>query len=247
MTRQRISSAPSAATRANSAPYSPGGSQPSLGAHNYRADDDAFAGNLDPATVVVAGTTAGSARVIFTAGDFARMATPTDNLGSTVTKLGSDQGYFVIDWPGFGCRAYYVTGASAGGSYTVSVDKDNAFPLEEITVAVIEVLNGTTVTATTGNADRPGAGVSYPSPSITVAGPAVLLAFWTGDGDTGTNPKDVAVSGAGWVLLDFSFKLSTPYVQFAVAVKVVSVGGTYGCIWTPTANQGAAMKMVAVQ
>lgn len=220
---------------------------PSLGAHNSRADEDNAAGNPDPATVVLAGTIAGSVRIIFDAGEFARMATPTDNLGSTVTKLGGDQGYFVTDWPGFGCRAYYVASASGGGSYTVSVDKDNAFPLEEITVAVLEVINGTTVTATSGNADRPGAGVSYSSPSITVSGPAVIFAFWTGDGATATNPKDVAVSGTGWSLVEWSFKDNKPYVQFAIAVRTVTAAGTYSCTWTPTANQGAAMKMVAVQ
>lgn len=225
----------------------PGGSSLTIGSHNSRADNDADPANLDPATVVLSGKTAGSTIVIFDGGDFARMATPTDTPGSSFTKHGSDQGYFVTDWPGFGCRAYSAVNVPGSGAYTVSVDKDNAFPLEEITVVVLEVLNGTTVTSTTGNADRPGAGVSYSSPTITVAGPAVIFAFWTGDGATGTNPKTVAVSGTGWTLIESSFKVDKAYVQFAVAVREVSAGGTYGCTWTPTANQGAAMKMVAVQ
>lgn len=144
---------------------------------------------------------------------------------------------------------YVINNAAGSGSYTVSVDKSDAFPLGEISVAVLEAAtSGTrTIVQTQGNIAAQGAGVGYSSPSITTTGPAVIFAIWSGDADTATNPKDVAVSGTGWSLLESSFQSSVPYVQFAVAVRVVTAAGTYSCTWTPTANQGAAMQMVAVQ
>lgn len=225
----------------------PGGGSLTIGSHNSRADNDGDGANQDPATVVLTGKTAGSSIVVFSMGEFARMATPTDTSGTSFTKRGTDQAYAGGLWVGFGPRVYANASVSGSGSYTVSVDKDNAFPLEEITVAVFEVLNGASFVQSQGNAAAAGAGVGYSSPSITTTGPAVIFAAWSGDGDTGNNPKDVAVSGSGWSLIESSFKSSTPYVQFAIAVREVSGAGTYSCTWTPTASQGAAMQMLAVQ
>lgn len=219
----------------------------SLGAHNSRADQDGNAGNQDPATVVLTGKTAGSSIVVFSMGDFARMSTPTDTSSTSFTQRGTDQAYAGGLWVGFGSRVHANTNVSGSGSYTVSVDKDNAFPLEEITVAVFEVLNGSSFVQSQGNAAAAGAGVGYSSPNITTTGPAVIFAAWSGDGDTSNNPKDVAVSGTGWSLSEWSFQNGVPYVQFAVAVRSVSSAGTYNCTWTPTVSQGAAMIMIAVQ
>lgn len=223
----------------------PGASQ-SLGANNYRADISGDAGNTDPAVVVVSGTTSGSNRVIFVGGGFAEMADPTHSIGGTITKRGTDQGFAGGLWPGFGWRAYTTPNAASGGSYTVSVDKDNAFPLGEISISVLECIGGSSFVQSQGNAAAAGAGVGYASPSITVSGPAVIYALWSGDADSPVNPKDVAVSGTGWSLLQTAFISSTSYVQFAVASRIVSSAGTYSCTWTPVANQGAAMHMVAV-
>jgi hypothetical protein len=244
MTRQRTISYPSAATRANSVPSS-GGSGPTLGAHNSRADNDQGVGNPDPATVALTGKTAGSAIVVFSMGDLARMSTPTDTSGTSFTQRGTDQAYTLSQWPGFGPRVHANLNVSGTTGYTVSVDKDNAFPLEEITVAVFEVIGGSSIVQSQGNAVPPGAGVGYPSPSITVSAPALILAAWTGDGDTPINPKDVAAS-AGWTIIESAFRSDTSYVQFAVAYRQVSSAGTYNLTWTPTANQGAAMQMLAV-
>lgn len=220
---------------------------PSLGAHNSRADRDAQAGNPDPSTVTLTGKTAGSTIVVVSMGEFARMSTPTDTSSTSFTQRGTNQAYAGGLWPGFGPRVHANTGVSGSGSYTVSVDKDNAFPLEEISIAVLEVIGGVSIVQSQGSVAAGGAGVGYSSPSITTTGPAVIFAIWSGDADTATNPKDVAVSGTGWSLLESSFQSSVPYVQFAVAVRVVTAAGTYSCTWTPTANQGAAMQMVAVQ
>lgn len=180
-------------------------------------------------------------------GDFARMATPTDTSSTSFTQRGTDQGYASGLWPGFGVRAHANANVSGSGSYTVSVDKDNAFPLEEITVVVLEVIGGTSFVQSQGNAAAAGAGVGYSSPSITTTGPAVIFAAWSGDADTATNPKTVAVSGTGWSIIESAFISGVPYVQFAVAARIVTGAGTYSCTWTPVASQGASMQMIAVQ
>jgi hypothetical protein len=222
------------------------GTSLSLGANNFRADISGDAANTDPALVVVSGTTAGSNRVIFVGGGFAEMADPTHSIAGTITKRGTDQGFAGGLWPGFGWRAYTTPNAASGGSYTVSVDKDNAFPLGEISISVLECIGGSSFVQSQGNVAGAGAGVGYSSPSITVTGPAVIYALWSGDGDTPVNPKDVAVSGTGWSLLQTAFISNTSYVQFAVASRIVSSAGSYSCTWTPVTNQGAVMHMVAV-
>lgn len=224
------------------------GGDPALGVHNSRADISGAGGNPDPAPVTLSGTSSGSTRVIFVGGSFSETSTPTDSLGSTVTKYGTNQGYAGGLWPDFGVQTYVVNNAAGSGSYTVSVDKSNSFPLGEISVAVLEAAtSGTrTIVQSQGNIAAQGAGVGYSSPSITTTGPAIIFAYWSGDADSPVNPKDVSAS-AGWTIIESAFISSTSYVQFAVAYRQVSGAGTYSLTWTPVANQGAVMSMVAVQ
>jgi len=215
-----------------------------IGGHGFQAQIQDS--GVDPATVTINTTVSGSSLVIFDAGEYINTADPTDNKGNSLTKRGTDQDYAGGLWPGFGSRAYANTGIAGGSSHTVTIDKDNAHATEEISVAVVEVLGGTSIVQSQGSAAAAGAGVGYSSPNITTTGPATIIAFWSGDADVPVNPKDVAVSSP-WSILDASFQSGTAYVQFAVAYRTVGSAGTYSLTWTPVANQGASMHMVAVQ
>lgn len=210
-----------------------------LGAHNKVVQIDGS--GTTPATITANTSSAGGSVFVLPGfASFGDLATPTDNKGNTYTQRGTDQSYAGGLWPGFGLRTYAAAG-TGGTGHTTSVTKTVT---TEFSQALIEVVNATTVAVTQGNAAAPGQGVSYSSPSITVAAPAVLISCWTGDAGVSTPDQSVAPS-VGWTLLEFSFQANTAYVQFATAYKVVTAG-TYSHTWLPASNQGAAMMMIAV-
>jgi hypothetical protein len=178
-------------------------------------------------------------------GDFANIATPTDNKSNTYTQRGSDQVYAAGLWPGFGIRTYAVTSGSGGNSHTIQTVK--GLSTEELSIAGFEIARSSSIVATNQSNSAPtGLGVGYAGPSITTTGAAMILALWSGDGDTTVTDQSVNVA-APWSLVEFKFIPLTAYVQFAVAVLQVPVAGTYSAYWTPAANQGAAMSIIAIQ
>lgn len=214
----------------------------SLGQHGENVQVDGSGSS--PSTVTLTTAASGSTFISLFGGDFGNTAAPSDSKSNTLTKLGTDQSYAGGLWPGFGLRAYYCANGTGGSNHSISYTK--TVGNEEITTVFVEVIGGTSVTSAQGSAAAAGAGVGYSSPSISTSGAGLILAFWGGDADSATNPKDVAAS-AGWTIIESEFLSSTPYVQYAVAYRTVSSAGSYSLTWTPTANQGAAMFMVAVQ
>lgn len=216
---------------------------PILGVHKSQAQIDTV--GTSPASVVFDSTVAGSAFALLCAGHLANIATPTDSKSNTYTQRGSDQAYAGGLWPGFGIRIYAVTSGAGGGSHTIQTVKSTS--TEEISIAGIEICKGASVQdATQGNSAPTGLGVGYASPTVTTTGRALILALWSGDGDAGTTDQSV-VPSAPWALIESAFLAQTAYVQFAVAYLNAPGAGTYGLIWKPAVNQGAAMSMIAIQ
>src|SRR5262249_17792769 len=83
--------------------------------------------------------------------------------------------------------------------------------------------------------------------SITVDGPATLIAIW--GGDSGALGQHAAVPDNGFAVIDsyLDFGDGQTGVQVAVAAKEVTAPGTYTVRWTSTPEQGCACYLIAVR
>ena len=116
---------------------------------------------------------------------------------------------------------------------------------DEITVAVVEILNGGMIEDHSWiYADI--ALASQTSAPVSTNGPATLVAFWWGDANA-NNQTAVPRAGSGFTLLDSLLgDPSGQFVQCAVAVKNVSAG-QHTVTWDATPDQGAQLHLVAVR
>lgn len=161
---------------------------------------------------------------------------PTDSLGNTAISLGGPHTYTL--WPYSGTDGYAFVGVSAGTGYTISTTTPSQ---DEITLGAVEVVGGSTIV------DQQWSEVLAPpltSASVVTTGPAVLVAFWWGDGFVPY--AQTATPSDGFVLLDSVLEPGS-LVQCAIAAKVVDSAGTYDVTWTTTPIQGAQLWLVAVQ
>lgn len=222
-------------------PLPAAGTAPTLGVHGKEVQLDAV--GTSPASVTLA-TNTGSAIIFLIGGAHADNSAPSDSLGNTYTQRGTDQGYAGGLWPGFGLEIWADDSITGSASHQISVTKSHTD--WEITLVMIEVIGGSSIQVTQGNAAGAGAGVPYSSPSITTSGPARIFAFVSGDGDAATSDQTITPS-AGWDWVEYDFQAETAYVPIACATRAYESAGTYSLNWTPAVNQGAAMFMVAVQ
>jgi hypothetical protein len=165
-------------------------------------------------------------------GDLANIKTPTDSKGNTYSGVMAAK--FFTNWPGSGARLYSASSVTGDSSLVVSEPMAPTSNQDEITLSVVEVRGGTSVTHS-GTAETASTGPVVSS-SVTVAGPAILVSWWSGDG--GVVQDDVQPS-AGWTLLHALnwANASTGVVQVAAAYRSVSAG-TYSCTWTATGSSG---------
>lgn len=213
----------------------------SIGAHG--ADFDIQDLGTSPQTVTLNTTVSGSTIIVAKGGLIGGSTNPTYNGISMGTALRSSV-YIGDMWSGYGLELHGLTNVSGGTGHLVSVTKST--PVNESTLMAVEIKGGLTIQDTSIVArGRAGAGVSYTSNSVVTTGPAILVAFWGGDGETITNPQSASPE-SGWTMLDSLFVTATSYVQMASAYKAVNAG-THTVTWTPDANQGAVLILVAVQ
>lgn len=171
-------------------------------------------------------------------GDFGAHALPTDNKGNApFTQLGEAHTY--TNWPSSGTALYSFTSMAGGDGHVVRATTP---PNDEVTLAAVEVLEGTRIQAAEWREVLAGSPLT--SPRVTTTGPATLVAFWWGD--AGVAQDKTARPNNGFVVVD-SVLASGELVQCAVAVKNVSAAGTYDVTWTATPTQGAQLWLVAVE
>lgn len=171
-------------------------------------------------------------------GSLSAAGLPTDNKGNDpYMQLGANHSYTL--WPTSGTSLFAFEGISGGASHVVTAP--NA-PGDEVTLAVVEVMNGTHVQDFQWVERLNGQPLT--SAPVTTTGPATLVAFWWGDANV-ENDK-VAVPNNGFTVLD-SVGMSGPLVQCFVAAKEVPVAGTYDVTWDATPAQGAQLWLVAVE
>jgi hypothetical protein len=147
-----------------------------------------------------------------------------------------------------GTALYAFTNAHGGPDFQVatSTGRSTSGQLDEITIAAVEVVEGTQIVGPVWNRpSQPSTSVPITSNSVTTTGPATLIAFWWGDAFPGT-PQS-ATPGNGFSRIDTNASETGSFVQCAVAVKNVSAAGTYNVTWTSDPPQGAQLWLVAVQ
>jgi hypothetical protein len=163
---------------------------------------------------------------------------PTDSRSSTFSQLGTSHNYS-RNYPTSGTALYAATSVSGGSGHAVRAANDDA--LDEVTLGVVEVQNGTSITH---RWNEVFAGAPLTSQSITTTGPALLVAYWWGDADG--SAAHTAVPNNGFTVIESALGVGN-FVQCAIAVRQVSTAGTYNVTWTSNTNEGAQLYLIAIQ
>ena len=227
--------------------HTPG--MPGLGVYGlnyYKLDHDPEAATIStpPRTTQASGSTI---IVSVGRGDNTLLSAPTDNKGnSPYRQIDTMHAYSL--YPDSGTALYAFSSAAGGAGFQVTTNAGRAVAgsnkgrVDEITIAAVEVVEGTHVQAFAWNEDLTPPNTSD---SVTTTGPATLIAFWWGDGFPHTPQK--ATPGDGFDRIDTNAYETDSFVQCAVAAKNVSAAGTYSVTWTSDPDQGAQLWLVAVQ
>lgn len=170
--------------------------------------------------------------------DFTASTIPTDNKGNVLSMIGTVHDYTPY-WANSGEAMYQITSANGGANHIFTAPLPTA---DEVTMAVVEVKNGGVIAdaqwvKTVGSAPNTSA-------NVTVNGPATLVALWAGDG---ADVNMTAVPDNGFTVIDSQLVNTTCAIQTVVAVKEVTVAGTYNVTWTASPVQGAHLWLIAVQ
>jgi hypothetical protein len=220
--------------------YMPG--MPGAGAHalNYYGQGATSASSIS--VPVMATQPSGSTIVVGVGrGIISQFVLPTDNKGNApYQQQGVTHSY--SHYPTSGTALYAFPSAKGGSDFKVSAGTGAS---DEITLAAVEVIEGTRIAAYAWNEVVQDQGqVPVTSKTVTTTGPATLVAFWWGDAPVPDNKT--AVPNNGFVVVD-SILAAGALVQCAVAVKNVIGAGTYDVTWTATPVQGAQLWLIAVQ
>lgn len=235
-------------------PHIPG--TPGAGAHGlayYKLADPRFPSSSTSISTPKITTAASGSTIVVSIGrgDITKFtatgALPTDTAGNA-PYLRQGLNPYVHPNESSGTALYTFTNARGGLGFQVitSTGQNNSGQLDEITIAAVEVVEGTRIQDQQWNevvqAQDP---VPVTSNSVRTTGPATLVAFWWGDAFPHT-PQS-AMPGNGFTLVDSNAFETDSFVQCAVAVKNVPAAGTYNITWTSTPIQGAQLWLVAVQ
>lgn len=211
---------------------------PALGGHTLLTQDQGQ--GTSPATTAPITTQARASTVFALSMGFNRnFLTPTDSFDNRWSLIGEQNPYAGDQ---FYTAMWSVVGAKGGSGHRLSVTKPGD-PVDEISLAFVEVANGSAIK----NAvyAYPQAGSPITPGTVTTDGPATLIAVWGGDGPGLSN---TAVPSDGFQVIDSYLALGpSSGVQVAIAFKQVSAAGTYSLTWTATPVQGAACYLIAVE
>lgn len=196
-----------------------------------------------PTAVNTLTTTNGCTIVTAAFGDLSRFSAPTDNKGNGSYTSRGTSGYAGGLWPGFGLNLFAKANALGGASHIITVTKSNPttyeFSLLSVAVAGTTIEDSSIVARAFNQAQV--------SASVTVTGPARLVAVWGGDAGVNDNPKDTAPVGVEWTMHESLFLNDEAYIQAAIATREVDIG-THTVTWTqPNASQGAILALLAVR
>jgi len=229
--RQEAISGPGATDRS-------GTGRSELGAHTLLTHDQGR-GTAPAITAPITTEVSGSVLLAVTMGRNANFVVPTDNHDNAWNPLGKRNIY--AGGP-FYTAVWTAVAAKGGPDHTLSVAKPSD-PVDEISVALIEIRNAGIIKAAKYAYPKSGDGTT--AGSVTTDGPATLVAIWGGDG---SELKHAAVPSDGFRVVDSYLNLGpSSGVQIAIAVKQVASAGTYTTTWTATPAQGAACYLIAIE
>lgn len=211
---------------------------PQLGAHVLLAQNE-YRGTSPAITPAVTTQATGSTFIAVSMGWLRNYANPTDTYNNTWAHVSGPNEYYSPEF----YTAVWATAAGQGGpNHRLSFNKQ-AYPTGESSTALIEVTNGGTI----DTIYRLGPVADQSPGSITVDGPATLIAIWSGDGN---GSQHSAVPDNGFTVIDSYLNFipsSDTAVQVAIASKQVTAAGTYTVRWTTSPAQKCACYLIAVR
>ena len=212
--------------------------QPGLGAHGLAFHRLNANSSTTISSPVMNTAATGSTMIVSIArGNRFAFELPTDNKANAPYQLlGTEHPY--TRYADSGTAVYGFPNVAGGSGHVVRAGTSSD---DEITLAAVEVIGGTTIHQIEWN--EPLA-APLKSRSVTTTGPATLVAFWWGD--AGVDSNKTATPNNGFTVVD-SVLQSGALVQCAVAVKNVAQAGTYDVTWTATPAQGAQLWLIAIQ
>lgn len=181
----------------------------------------------------------GSSFIAFSAGHASNAAGPVDNKGNPWLPFGEPvlyEGYAGR----FDVKAYLVLDGRGGPNHLVSITKTGE-PAGELTMPVVEVRGaGRLIDSAVNYAPH---GTLLASGAVTIDGPALLVAFWWGDG--GGLHHSAAPDNGFAVIEQFTDLPPGSAVQCVVAAREVEGAGTYQVTWSTSPAQGAPLWLFA--
>jgi hypothetical protein len=209
-----------------------------LGAHTLVGQEDGSAAAVARA-LPLATADSGSSFIAFSAGYASNTSTPSDNKDNQWLHYGDP-----VVYAGYGGRfdvkAYLVQGGQGGTNHLVSIEKPGE-PAGELTMPVVEIRNGARLVDVAQNYAPTGTRLA--SGSVTTDGPALLVAFWWGDGG---GLHHTAVPDNGFTVIEqFTDLPPGSAVQCVVAAREVAAAGNYSVTWSTTPAQGAPLWVFA--
>lgn len=209
---------------------------PQLGAYTYVGQEEGSGTNPATTAAITTGAT-GSSFITLRAGYTDNNTKPTDSKANRWMPMGGAQ--YQPYGGTFDAQVFIASRGAGGSGHTVSFSKPG-HPTGEITIPLIEVIGGRLVDFSLVNI---GTGNTLQSGSVTVGGPAQLVAFWLGDA-AGLNHTAAPNNGFS-NFISFGTLPPNSAVQMFVASRQVSAAGTYNVTWTETPDQGAILVLAA--
>lgn len=214
------------------------GASPILGSHAILAEEQGF-GHSPASTPAIDTLRHGSWFLLFRGGHAANAAMPTDNYGNVWTALGVPvvyQGY----QGAYDVQGWLARDGRGGPGHVASLAKGSA-PEGELTMALVELRHASRLVDMVQT--YAPAGTTVQSGEVTTAGPALLVAFWWGDGfvfDNHAEPDE------GFEVFEQVLALPpASAVQCAVAFRQVDRGGRWRVSWRQSPRQGAVLWLLA--
>lgn len=175
--------------------------------------------------------------------NFAPSGNPYDtyNLGSTYVFLDPPWKQYTPLWPDIGDTVFVKTNASGGSS---ALFNSPMLDDEEITMGVVEVLNGGVVQDVQFN--RGATGTSATSPTVTTTGPAQIICFWSG---ASVSPVSATANNGFTNVMAMLDDVRSPGCNIPMSVFTTNVlgAGSYSTTITTSPSQNVHIWMIVVQ
>lgn len=181
--------------------------------------------------------------------------TPTDPFDNKSNTYGAALASGPHSYTGFAASKTEViacTAAVGGSGHTASLGwgAGTAGSGDEVTVNLVEVDNVNKVQSSSW-VDQPNLVNTSASNNVTTTGPAILIAYFWGYGNTGQlhvfRPQTAGFYRLAAACTDGDPVGAAGYIQCTVLWKQVSAAGTYNCVASGTAQEGAQIYLVALQ